>query len=379
MQVQEQKMGTQAMNQHVNFAFILTATALAACSGGGAPVSQQQPAGGQPADLARTLNNAGGTALISEKARAAANSIPRMGSVTQSSNTDSSGRTTDRASATFDGIQMSLTVTHLDGTSTGITAPVSAFSSTSADSVFQGHRGGQWMLGREENGRNSALIAMISYSPTSASDWLAGGLLITADGSGGPIGAGDVDQIAWIDGPEVSGNVDLTGALGSAAYTGPVLGNYTSTNGGNLEVGAFEGSLQLTASFDASSISGCIGCGRGIRISPYYSSEGGDDGDADGAPLEFRLGQIAIGSNGIFNNGDVAISAVPGAEDLSDEALQGQSGKWGGRFSTRLVADSGLPRAAAVTFGGSFNIVGPPDVGTTAVVYQGISLPTPSN
>lgn len=301
------------MKQHTNLALILAATALAACGGGGTPASQQpavgqqptdgqqptvgqqpttdgqqptdsqqpsdsqQPAGGQqpsggqqgagaegtvrPADLARTLDNTGGTARISEKARVAANAIPRMGSVTQSSNTDSSGVTTDTASATFDGSQLSLTVAHQDGTSTQVAAPISAFVSTSEDSVFQGHSSGQWMLGSEESDRYSALIAMISYSSTSPSDWLAGGLLITADGSGGPVGAGDVNQIAWIDGPEVSGKVDLTGASRSAVYTGTAIGNYTATSGGSLEVGAFQSPFQITANFDASSISGCVGCG----------------------------------------------------------------------------------------------------------------------
>ena len=366
------------MKLHASFALVLAATALAGCGGGGTPVSQQ-PTGDQPGDLARNLDNTGRTTRV-DKARIAANAIPRMGSVTQSSNVDSSGRTTDRASATFDGSQMSLAIAHQDGTSTRVTAPISALVSTGENSVFQGHRDGQWMLGREENGRHTALIATISYSPASASDWLAGGLLITADGSGGPVGAGDVDQVAWIDGPEVSGNVDLSGASGSAVYSGAVVGNYTSTSGANLEVGAFQGRVSLTANFDASSISGCIGCGQGIRISPYYDSENGGDLEGEGVPLEFRLGRIGIGDDGIFNNGDVTISTAPGAEDLTDESLQGQSGKWGGRFSTRLIADSSRPRAAAVAFGGSFDIVsGASGPGRTAVVYQGISLPTPSN
>lgn len=415
----------QAMKQRANFALILAAMTLAACGSGGAPVLQQptggqqpaegqqptggeqptgsqqptggqQPAGGeQPTggqqgtgaegtarstDLARTFNVADRTARF-ENARAAANAIPRMGSVTQSSNVDSSGRTTDRASAAFDGSQLSLTVAHQDGTSTQVAAPVSAFVSTSEESLFQGHSSGQWMLGSEAGaGSYYALIATISYSPTIASDWLAGGLLITADGSGGPVGAGDVDQVAWIDGPEVSGNVDLTGASGSAVYTGNAIGNYTATSSGSLEVGAFQSPFRLTANFDASSISGCVGCDRGVQVSPYYISEGGDDLEPDGVPLEFRLGQIAIGNDGIFNNGDVTISPVPGAQELTAESLQDQSGKWGGRFSTRLVADSGRPRAAAVAFGGSFNIVsGTAGAGNTAVVYQGISLPTPSN
>lgn len=379
----------QAMKQHANFALILTAMALAACGGGGAPVSQQPTVGQQgagaegtvqPADLARSLDNAGGTAGRSSKARIAANAIPRMGSVTQSSNVDSSGRTTDRASAAFNGSQLALTVEHQDGTSTPVTAPVSAFASPpSENSAFPGHQAGLWILGREENQRYSALIATISYSPADASDWLAGGLLITADGSGGPVGAGDIDQIAWIDGPEISGNVDLSGASGSAVYAGAAIGNYTSTNGGNLEVGMFQSPFRLTANFDASSISGCVGCGQGVQIFPYFDSED-DDPQAVGVPFEFRLGQIGIGSDGIFNNGDVTISTVSGA-GLNDNALQGQSGKWGGRFSTRLVADSGLPRTAAVAFGGSFDIV--PDSssgsGRTAVAYQGVSLPTPSN
>lgn len=373
--------------------------ALAACGGGGAPVLQQptagqeptagqQPSDGQqgagaegtvqPANLARTLDNAGGTAGRSSKARVAANAIPRMGSVTQSSNVDSSGRTTDRASAAFDGSQLALAVEHQDGTFTRVAAPVSAIVAAGENPVFQGHRNGLWILGREENQRYSALIATISYSPTDASDWLAGGLLITADGSGGPVGAGDIDQIAWIDGPEVSGNVDLTGASGSAAYTGAAIGNYTYTNGGDLQVGSFQGGFRLTANFDASSISGCVGCGQGVQIFPYFDSEGGDL-DAEGVPIEFRLGQIGIGSDGIFNNGDVTISAVSAA-GVNDNAFQGQSGKWGGRFSTRLVADSGLPRAAAVAFGGAFDIVSDQSgSGRTAVAYQGVSLPTPSN
>ena len=358
------------MNRHSNFALVLAVTALAACGGGGT---------GQSADLARPLDNAGESNRNLQKARVAANAIPRMGSVTQSSNVDSSGRTTDRASATFDGSQLALTVAHQDGTSTPVAAPVSAFvSPPSENSAFPGHQAGQWLLRREESGRYSALIATISYSPTDASDWLAGGLLITADGSGGPVGAGDIDQIAWIDGPEVSGNVDLAGASGSAVYTGGAIGNYTSTNGEDLQVGSFQGRFQLTANFDGSSISGCVGCGQGVQIFPYFDSED-DAPEANGVPFEFRLGQIGIGSDGIFNNGDVTISTVSGA-GLNDNALQGQSGKWGGRFSTRLVADSGLPRTAAVAFGGAFDIVSDPSgSGRTAVAYQGVSLPTPSN
>ena len=101
-------------------ALLLTACGGGGGGGGGSPAAQAPPAAPDPAP-ARTPTQAdvnrfraADPAKNLDSATGAARALPRFGSVTQSTNVDSNGVTTDRASAAFDGTGMTVRVTRAD-------------------------------------------------------------------------------------------------------------------------------------------------------------------------------------------------------------------------------------------------------------------------
>ena len=122
--------------------------ALAACGGGGTPKpeAQAQPQPEQPApetpapapadptpaptEADRNSVRTADSGKTLESARRAADSLPRFGSVTQSTNRDANGITTDRARAAFNGAGVAVTVTRADG---------STLTLDSSDNAFQRH------------------------------------------------------------------------------------------------------------------------------------------------------------------------------------------------------------------------------------------------
>ena len=212
-------------------------------------------------------------------AQAAATATPTFGSVTQSSNQDEFGVSTDTASTTFSAGPPRLTVAiaRQDGGTVILDTAEHTEESENLDGAteFAPDRSSAWATLIDINASElSAARVLIVWSPSNSSDYLAGGYWFRATGDlfGEDIGiydvftgaAGAAEIGAFVDGTELRGTPDLP-ITGTAAYDGLVGGLYAAQAGndaqievGTIEMGEFDGDIALTANFDTQDISGTV-------------------------------------------------------------------------------------------------------------------------
>ena len=349
--------------------------ALAACGGGGgAPAKTATPAPAAPtpaptpteadrnsvrtADSGRTL----------QSAREAADSLPRFGSVTQATDRDANGVTTDRARAAFDGAGMTVTVTRADGNTLTLDTADAIDNRFLPSGVFRipgGPRTARvWLTANIADRAATVSRLAVTTANGAPNDWLAGGYWLHIAGRNLLATAPTVTSAhmgTFVDGPELRLPPNLP-ATGTARYEGLGAGAYATRYGtgftanevapGSTEIGEFEGTTTLTAHFADNTISGCFGCKGDVLLSGVF-----EDG-ATGAQRAFvntptdyqiRLGAAQIGSDGSFRASDVTLSST--TVQRAGFGFTEQGGSWGGKLSNLPVA-TGEPRLVGGTFGG---------------------------
>ena len=363
------------MHSKKHFAALMAALGLftlAACGGGGGgPKTMVQARaelndinGVRTADPEKTL----------QSARGAAGSLPRFGSVTQSTNRDANGVTTDRASAAFDGAGLTVTVTRADSSTLTIdTADAVTDTGAVRDTAFnipgEARTGRYWGTLNVADRAATAAGLVVTSANGDPSDWLAGGVWLHIAGQNLLSTAPTVTNIdigAFVDGPELRSPPENLPGTGTARYEGYAGGFYVTRYGtglagvapGSTEVGAFDTVATLTANFADNTISGCIGC-KGDVLLTGVSKDGatGAERTFTNTPydLQLRLGAATIDSDGTFRTNDVTL--LDAVARQAGFGVTEQGGSWGGRFSNIPVA-TGEPRLAAGTFGGAASYTG---------------------
>ena len=314
------------------FCVIAAAFLLVACGGGGggsqSNIQQNANVTAQPnvqvnAQDVQRANPDSTRAVISQ----VATSLPAFGSVTQSVNRDGvTGISSDRASTTFDGDTFTLRVVRQSGADFVVTSndPRVAFGEIVSSPLPDHTYLGNGLLFDYDTDESTITYVAVS------TDYLAGGYWIHFDGNvlGSNFTADEVG--AFIDGPELDiDNRPTVPSQGLATYRGEAEGLYGShdASSGVNDIGVFNGDMELTANFSASTIYGCIGCSRGVYL------------NSDTAPSGYlvRLGTTDIEDNGVYRGTSVMLQhpTVP---------IVSRSGAWGGMFSNQSNSD-GDPRS----------------------------------
>lgn len=332
--------------------------AVSGCGGGGSPETAPTPTSPDPTSeegasdsvAVGDLNFTSGD--IQESATAAATARAKFGSVTQSSNV-AGGATTDRASAAFNGSQLTFSVTRSDGSVLNFIPPTEEVRTFAAPDEGSGDQNwDSWTLRPEDgNSRSIAFVAANWNRQAAQTEWLAQGFWINTGNADNPTPR-DIEIGTFVDGPEIERDADLSGLSGTATYNAVVSGLYVSPNPPGEqdddapEVGIFNSRLSLTANFGSNKISGCVGCASGIEITEI--SDPADDEEPFRVRFRIRLGEADINDNGRVESGGVSVeTSLPNAPITSE-------GSWSGRFSSENAG--GLPRAVAGTVGASFRL-----------------------
>ncbi len=334
-------------------ALALSLLFLTACLGGGgggggggsSPSSPELKIG--PSD-AFTLDSSG----LHDTTSQAARSVPAFGSVTQSSNHGVSGVTTDAASTTFDGTNVSLTVTREDGSSLALDSSAHEYEKGYSNPGIIGYSGRSHTLLDFTNNSLSAANVAVIWENDDPLDYLAGGYWLHLEGNVGTGRITGVEVGAFADGPELSGASPVIPILGTARYQGAGGGLYAYEFGsqqgevprGSVEFGEFSGTTTLTADFDARTISGCIGCPGGLSGDAILVLPNGESrGFSGNVSARIDLGAASFDSGGRFTSQDVEV-VILGTDVTST------TGSWGGQFSN-IPDASGDPRLVAGTAG----------------------------
>ena len=290
--------------------------------------------------------------LLEDAAKRVAASLPRFGSVTQSSNRDAAGLTTDGVDTTFDGRRFTLTVLREDGSNV-------TFDTSNI------HASGHTLRVKETGNSVSAALLTVDWDDPAGSDYLAGGTWIhLTGGNAGNRRFTDAEMGTFVDGPALAvSSPVIFPALGIARYHGSAKGFYAINYGrdfdddipyGSFGAGRFSGKVELTARFgpDSNTVEGCLGCeGETLLNGVFTDGLTGEDMDVidKPAPIRLRVGPEPIDEFGRFSGKSVSVEGGP--------ATVVSTGTWGGRFSGNeaIVAP---PRLVAGTFGGWGTLAG---------------------
>lgn len=354
---------------------------LSACGGGGgggggspaaqAPAPAPEPAAQAPARAPTRADvnrlRAADPAKNLDSVAGAARALPRFGSVTQSTNVDSSGVTADRASVVFDGTGMTVKVTRADSSVLTIDTADAVVEEERPDTRFliPGALRTERSWGTLNISDRAATLSGIGVTSAvgDSDDWLAlGGWLHIAGRnllSSAPT-VTSVDMGAFVDGPELRSHPTTLPVTGTARYEGYAGGLFAAHYGngfgnvapGTAAFGAFEAVATLTADFADNSISGCVGCKGDMSVSGVFTDGGtGQTRSFTDVPddAQIRLGEAQIAQDGTFRVRDVTYFSPTAARLGIGVARQG--GTWGGKFSN-LSVETGEPSLAAGTFGG---------------------------
>ena len=313
--------------------------ALAGCEEPAAPGGGGPGAGtARPADLGRSDVAVAGRAATAGQ---------RFGSVTQSSNVDSAGETTDRVTVTGDGTRLIMQVRNA---ATGAVR----FSLNTADDLAARVRGGdsaevgRFVLSKTLPGGDLAMAAL--YNLTDDSTASAGYWTLLRGGAPQEVGG-------FGDGEEISPRAGWSRPTGTARYAGNGEGViHRQRSGSAPSTQYFLAGAALTADFGAGTVTGQVGGLRVLARVDATSCCAGRVVDGDGQPLPIaELGAARIASDGTFKargsgagrivrdvsavSGDVALPALTAGEVASVSA------SWGGVFSAegdKVMAIFGL-------------------------------------
>ncbi len=324
-----------------------------------------------PAPVARAMSNSISTAdpeKTLQSAESVADSLPRFGSVTQSSNHDA-GVTTDRVSAAFDGDGLIVTVTRANS-STFTLNTAYAFEDTGDIDITRSSLA-LWATEREWSVANTAgdgavTLSGLTVMESNQADWLATGYWLHIAGqnllAATPTVTG-VEMGAFVDGTAIRSQPDLPDD-GTATYVGSAGGFYVAQYGsalanieevapGSTEIGEFEAPASLTANFADNTISGCIGCDGDTVLTGVVkdSATGSLESFSENTKYQLQLGAAQIRPDGTFRVNDLTLSNT----DLHRAGVEvtEQRGSWGGKlWNVRNIP--GTPRLVAGTLGSRF-------------------------
>ena len=297
----------------------------------------------------------------------ASDSLPRFGSVTQSSNRGEDRVSSDAASAAFDGQALTVSIARENaGTITFDTATDIA-SSDSYPSPIPGHDGRAWTVLNATDEGLSVSFNIVSWDNDNPADYLAAGYWLHLSGDARSLEFDGAEVGVFVDGPELStmSAPDLP-VQGQARYVGPAQGFYIGRYGtdvpavtpGSMEVGEFFSSIELTADFGEHTMGGCMGCRDGILFNGVLvDGDSGAQTELGITPRDFRvrLAAAPIRLDGTFRNHGVTVETIE--TERPAVTITRSSGSWGGKFSNVLDSD-GDPRLAAGTVVGSFDTAG---------------------
>ena len=315
-------------------AIVSAVLVLSACGGGGGSTTAganngQNPTSTPQISIQQTFaNRAVGDA---ENVSSAANSTPRRGSVTQSSNSVN-GATVN---------SLSITVTR--GTAGTPSFSIQESVSGGAPSVFLASGPGvavqadsadrtgfqPVVASSSSNNRNVWTLIFTNISRiTDANQWLAGGLYIETTGTNREFGA-------YFNGGQPFTN-NIASLEGTATYDGNAVGiGRRSDIQSDSGFVALAGDVQLVANFgDTTALGSISGTISSIQLDP-------DGDDPEDLPGTLNLGTAGLSSGDAgFFTGDTSYQA----------GNWSGSGKWGGQFYNNAA----YPGSVGGTFGISF-------------------------
>lgn len=349
-------------------AILVAATFTLAGCGGGSSGGNTRP----DTPPARTVSDAHSTdpARTTRTAARVADSLPRFGSVTQSSNRGVSGISTDAASTTFNGRDLTVTISRQDGSRLRLDSArhaVPEFTATGL-SPIAGHSYKEWAMLDYTNTSLALSAAGVSWSNTDPTDYLAGGYWMHATGDLSSERITGMEIGAFIDGPELNGTASVP-VSGTATYHGTAAGlgvQRMGTEGitagipqGTYLLGEYRGDLELTARFDTGQVEGTI---DQMYVSGIAEAPNGDTEAFEGAnPTVIYLHPLDIDGDGTFRGAGVTVTH-PLYNIVESE------GTWGGRFST-IDDRQGNPRIVAGTHGAATVSSGGTEVSFVGAFY----------
>ena len=191
---------------------------LAACGGGGGGSPASNNAQPTPTTPDRSSAYTADQGQNLSGARRAAVAQPAFGSVTQSSNTNIAGVTTDAAQVTFEGDDFFLSVRRQDGSTLALNSRDHLQEvETDLVSPITGRSWDHGYVARFDANSATVAYAAVDYDPNSLGDWMSGGYWIHVRRN---LQAGNVTGVqvdAFVDGPEISSAATVP-VTGTATY-----------------------------------------------------------------------------------------------------------------------------------------------------------------
>ena len=288
-----------------------------------------------------------------------AGSLPNFGSVTQSTNRDAFGVTTDRARTTYDGRTLSVSVDRADGGTLSFAAAV--------------RPGTHVLLPKVRRGGLTVALLTVDWADANRTDYRAGGTWVHLSGDPRTHDYTDIEIGSFADGPEFAGlgPADLP-VGGTALYRGKASGQYAINFGegfededippGSYESGTFSGTAEFRARFHpgGGTISGCLNCdgratvdGEYVEVQVVRGVEVLVETDFEDRPAPFAMKfyPSPINGSGAFSGNVTAIGDDPQVFAVAPEWREFEvNGTWGGAFS-RTMNQDGVPAGVAGTFG----------------------------
>lgn len=305
--------------------------------------------------------------LLEDAAKRVAASLPRFGSVSQSSRRDTAGVTThtvDTWLVSDPGHTADFSVlVILDNARTVI------FNNLLDWRVHdpRGYDGkGTWLLMKETPGSVSGALVQINWADGDPTNYTAAGTWIHVTGDTETDRYTAAEAGSFIDGPGWSSLPPPSFPdLGFAGYRGSAEGFYTVVYGsgledvtpGSYESGRFSASAEFIVSVgppgQTSWIEGCIGCeGDGLVNGVYTDAETGGDTEVidQPAPLAVRFGraEVDLASGAFSDNVNVFVESTG---SFACCTVYVGDGSWGGKFWGKGRRHPYFPQAVAGTFG----------------------------
>ena len=366
------------MKTHLYPVLALAVITLSACGGGSGSSStaaSNLPETSTPADspasqTSRPVSNSSDTNLVDSNLSESGNAIgqagtskPIFGSITQSSNVDSTGETTDTASGSFDGSVARITVTQTDGSFTFANDAPAYYERDYPQSEFQvwaplpydsGNISYHARIDDEDDSFHADYIGVI-WNSDDVAEHSVWGYWLRSDGNPYEPGV-EFEAGAFVDGPEIDpANPPTLPSSGTASYSGEAQGvyhyQYGPENGelaNAVEIGQYVQPFSMTVNFADASISVCGACTGSNRIwGTAVSPDGTVVRTWSGLETAYRYeGTATLNSDGTFRTQQVTLTnSVNPVTDFS--------GSMGGIFSN--VPDSnGNPRMVSGTSGGEY-------------------------
>ena len=211
-----------------------------------------------------------------------------------------------------------------------------------------GHTSREWLLSENHYDGRILLYTVVSWNDVDPADYLAAGWWLVYPAEASYRDFEDATRGVFIDGPELDPATppDLP-VTGTATYVGGAGGLYTYEYGrdwGELadtsDYTEFVGSMSLTADFDQSRLTGCLGCLDPIEIDPgrhLYPILTWRTPDPAASPADYDVYFAAsFDATGAFE--DTAVTVTHPERTITRSA-----GIWRGQFSN-LPDVNGYPR-----------------------------------